>query len=36
MTAAAVFALPGLWAGLTFAVACVAASVWLRPRGGPF
>ena len=30
---AAVFALPGLWAGLTFAAACLAASVWLRPSG---
>jgi hypothetical protein len=28
---AAVLALPGLWAGLTFAAACVAGSVWLRP-----
>jgi hypothetical protein len=33
---AAVLALPGLWAGLTFAVACLAASVWLRPGGGHF
>lgn len=30
---AAVLALPGLWTGLAFAVACVAASVWLRPSG---
>jgi hypothetical protein len=29
---AAVLALPGFWAGLTFAAACLAASVWLRPR----
>jgi hypothetical protein len=28
---ATLLALPGLWAGLAFAVACVAASVWLRP-----
>ena len=32
---AAVLALPGFWAGLTFAVACVAASIWLRPPGRP-
>ena len=29
---ATVLALPGFWAGLTFAVACLAASVWLRPN----
>jgi hypothetical protein len=28
-----VLALPGLWAGLAFAAACVAGSLWLRPRG---
>jgi hypothetical protein len=28
---ATVLALPGLWAGLAFAAACVAASLWLRP-----
>lgn len=28
---AAVLALPGFWAGLTFAIACLAACLWLRP-----
>ena len=32
----AVLARPGLWAGLTFAAACLAASLWLRPGGRPF
>jgi hypothetical protein len=30
---ATVLALPGVWAGLAFAAACVAASLWLHPRG---
>ena len=32
---AAVLALPGLWAGLTIAVLCLAASVWLTPGKRP-
>jgi len=28
---ATVLALPGLWAGLVFAAACLAGSLWLRP-----
>jgi hypothetical protein len=30
---AAFLTLPGLWAGLAFAAACLGASLWLRPRG---
>lgn len=29
---ATVLALPGLWAGIAFAAACLAGSLWLRPR----
>lgn len=30
---ATLLALPGLWVGFAFAAACLAASLWLRPRG---